>query len=167
MGKGTWAAGKGELTILAGGTVDQVERARWLLTKLGSKLIHCGPLGSGQVVKLGNNIATCANLAAALEAYYFATANGANPAALLEVMRETAADSWQLNNTVTRALAQDFSLGFKASLALKDLEITIERAKEEHITLPCTEGAVDWYRRSVQIGDGDLDLGAIFKLVGA
>ncbi|PSR26128.1 MAG: hypothetical protein C7B46_20235 [Sulfobacillus benefaciens] len=163
VGKGTWAAGQGALTILAGGTSDQIARATWLLRLLGTKIIHCGPLGSGQVVKLGNNIATCANLAAVYEAYQFATSNGANVEALLEVMRETAADSWQLNNTVPRALANDFSLGFKSSLALKDLTLTLSRAATEGLHLPCTQGALTWYQRSVDAGDGDRDLGVIFK----
>jgi 3-hydroxyisobutyrate dehydrogenase-like beta-hydroxyacid dehydrogenase len=163
VGKGTWAAGQGALTILAGGESGQIKRATWLLSLLGTKIIHCGPLGSGQVVKLGNNIATCANLAAAFEAYQFATSNGANAEALLEVMRDTAADSWQLNNTVPRALANDFSLGFKSSLALKDLTLTLSRAETEGLYLPCTKGASTWYQRSVDAGDGELDLGVIFK----
>lgn len=163
VGKGTWAAGKGELTILAGGTTPQIARASWLLSLLGTKIIHCGPLGAGQLVKLGNNIATCANLAAAFEAYQFVTCNGAKPEALLEVMRDTAADSWQLNNTVPRALAQDFSLGFKSRLALKDLALALSRADTDGMQLPCTQGVLSWYQRSVDSGDGDLDMGVIFK----
>lgn len=165
VGKGTWAAGKGELIILAGGEPHQIERAQWLLHLLGSEILHCGPLGSGQVVKLGNNIATCANLAAAFEAYQFVTKSGASAEALLSVMRQTAADSWQLNNTVVRALQEDYSLGFKASLALKDLQVTVAAAKTRAVPLPTTTGALSWYEKSVQAGDGELDLGAIFKLL--
>ena len=166
VGKGTWAAGKGELIILAGGTSAQIEKARWLLELLGSEVLHCGPLGSGQVVKLANNIATCANLAAALEAYQLVERSGANVAALLNVMRQTAADSWQLNNTVARALQEDYSLGFKGSLTLKDLQLALAVAQATGADVPTTAGTIHWYERSVAVGDGDLDLGAIFKLLG-
>jgi 3-hydroxyisobutyrate dehydrogenase-like beta-hydroxyacid dehydrogenase len=165
VGKGTWAAGKGELIILAGGTSAQIEKARWLLELLGSEVLHCGPLGSGQVVKLANNIATCANLAAALEAYQLVQRSGANVDALLNVMRQTAADSWQLNNTVARALQEDYSLGFKGSLALKDLQLALAVAQATGADVPTTAGTLRWYERSVAAGDGDRDLGAIFKLL--
>lgn len=165
VGKGTWAAGKGELIILAGGAPSQIEKARWLLDLLGSEVLHCGPLGSGQVVKLANNIATCANLAAALEAYQLVQRSGANVQALLNVMRQTAADSWQLNNTVARALQEDYSLGFKGSLALKDLQLALAVAQKAGADVPTTAGTLTWYERSVAAGDGDLDLGAIFKLL--
>ena len=164
VGKGTWAAGKGELIILAGGEPAQFDRARWLFDLLGSEVLHCGPLGSGQVVKLANNIATCANLAAAFEAYRLAAQSGASTEALLHVMRQTAADSWQLNNTVARALQEDYSLGFKGSLALKDLHLALAAAKRAGLDVPTTAGSLHWYEQSVQAGDGDLDLGAIFKL---
>ena len=165
VGKGTWAAGKGELIILAGGTSAQIEKARWLLELLGSEVLHCGPLGSGQVVKLANNIATCANLAAALEAYQLVQRSGADVDALLNVMRQTAADSWQLNNTVARALQEDYSLGFKGSLALKDLQLALAVAQATGADVPTTAGTLRWYERSVAAGDGDRDLGAIFKLL--
>ena len=165
VGKGTWAAGKGELIILAGGTAAQIEKARWLLELLGSDVLHCGPLGSGQVVKLANNIATCANLAAAFEAYQLVQRSGANVDALLDVMRQTAADSWQLNNTVARALQEDYSLGFKGSLALKDLHLALSVAQTIGADVPTAAGTLRWYERSVEVGDGELDVGAIFKLL--
>src|SRR5699024_5499278 len=89
VGKGTWAAGKGELTILVGGEPRQFDKAHWLLSILGSEVLHCGPLGSGQVIKLANNIATSINLASAFEAYHFAKSKNANTEILHQLMKET------------------------------------------------------------------------------
>src|SRR5699024_10143077 len=55
VGKGVWAAGKGELTIFVGGVKKTIKSVEYILSTLGKEIIYCGCLGSGQVVKLANN----------------------------------------------------------------------------------------------------------------
>ena len=101
VGKGPWAAEKGELTILMGGDEATCRDAEWVLGMVGSKLYHCGPLGAGQVVKLANNLVSCGNMAVLAEAYALAKAGGAKMEVLTEVMPMTSADSWQLRKRST------------------------------------------------------------------
>lgn len=99
IGKGPWAAEKGDLTILMGGDRATLGEIEFLFKIVGSELYHCGPLGAGQVVKVANNLASCANLAVAAEAYALAARGGADLAVLTQIMPRTAADSWHLRNT--------------------------------------------------------------------
>jgi 3-hydroxyisobutyrate dehydrogenase-like beta-hydroxyacid dehydrogenase len=162
VGKGPWAAEKGDLTILMGGDESVTREAEWLLGMVGSKLYHCGPLGAGQVVKLANNLASCANMAVLAEAYALAKAGGARLDVLTEVMPQTSADSWQLRQTLNgKILKGDFNPMFKLKLANKDMKLIAEMAKSLGTPMQVTAGALDWYEKGERAGHGELDWGAI------
>lgn len=165
VGRGMEAAAAGKLIILAGGDPTVVERARWVLEHVGQEVVYCGPLGSGQVIKIANNLGNCLNLVAAVEAYQLATRYGADGRLLLRVMQGTAADNHHVRHTAPRALDGEFSPGFKVSLALKDLNLAITYGEALHLDLPTAHSAVQWYDAAVAAGDGDLDMGALFKLL--
>ena len=116
IGKGPWAAEKGELTIMMGGDRETLREVEFLFRLIGSELYYCGPLGAGQVVKVANNLASCANLAVAAEAYALAAAGGADLDVVTKVMPQTAADSWQLRNSRRRPCPRQGRLlaGFQA-----------------------------------------------------
>ena len=115
IGKGPWAAERGELTIMMGGDRDTLREVEFLFRLIGNELYYCGPLGAGQVVKVANNLASCANLAVAAEAYALAAAGGADLDVVTKVMPQTAADSSQLRNAVIDRAAQGrFLAGFQA-----------------------------------------------------
>jgi 3-hydroxyisobutyrate dehydrogenase-like beta-hydroxyacid dehydrogenase len=129
---------------------------------VGSKLYHCGPLGAGQVVKLANNLASCANMAVLAEAYALAKAGGARLDVLTEVMPQTSADSWQLRQTLNgKILKGDFNPMFKLKLANKDMKLIAEMAKSLGTPMQVTAGALDWYEKGERAGHGELDWGAI------
>lgn len=162
VGKGPWAAEKGDLTVLMGGDEALCREAEWLLGMVGSKLYYCGPLGAGQVVKLANNLASCANVAVLAEAYTLAKAGGARLDVLTEVMPMTSADSWQLRHTLNgKVVKGDFSPMFKLKLARKDMRLIIEMAQTLGTPIKVGQGALDWYERGESAGYGDLDWGAI------
>lgn len=162
VGKGPWAAEKGDLTILMGGEKEVCRSVEWLLEMMGSALHYCGPLGSGQVVKLANNLASCANMAVVAEAYALAKRGGADLGVLTEVMPQTAADSWQLRHTlIEKVLAGDFSPMFKLKLAAKDMRLIVEMAEALEAPSDCARAALEWYERGAAAGHGELDWGAI------
>jgi 3-hydroxyisobutyrate dehydrogenase-like beta-hydroxyacid dehydrogenase len=162
VGKGPWAAEKGELTILMGGDEATCREAEWVLGMVGSKLYHCGPLGAGQVVKLANNLASCGNMAVLAEAYALAKAGGAKMEVLTEVMPTTSADSWQLRQTLNgKILKGDLSPMFKLKLANKDMRLILEMEEVFGTPTEVTKGILDWYARGEQAGYGELDWGAI------
>ena len=163
IGKGPWAAEKGELTIMMGGDRETLAEVEFLFRIIGNEFYHCGPLGAGQVVKVANNLASCANLAVAAEAYALAAAGGADLDVVMQVMPKTAADSWQLrNNTVERAHGRgDFSPVFKLKLARKDLQLAVAMAESLGLPSACATGALAWYDKGHDAGHDDLDQNAI------
>jgi 3-hydroxyisobutyrate dehydrogenase-like beta-hydroxyacid dehydrogenase len=163
IGKGPWAAEKGDLTIMMGGDPATLGEIEFLLEIIGSELHYCGPLGAGQVVKVANNLASCANLAVAAEAYALAAAGGADLAVLTRIMPKTAADSWQLRNAVIGRVIErhDFAPVFKLKLARKDLQLAVAMAESLGLPGSCARGALDWYDQGSAAGHDDLDQSAI------
>jgi 3-hydroxyisobutyrate dehydrogenase-like beta-hydroxyacid dehydrogenase len=144
-----------------GGNAETCRSIEWLLRYLGSEMHYCGPLGSGQVVKLVNNMVSCANAAILAEAFAIADKAGADLQVLTKLMPGTAADSWQLRQTVMRkALQNDFSPAFKLSLAHKDMRLALDMANDLEATSGCIRGALAWYDRAAAAGYGELDRAA-------
>ncbi len=162
VGKGPWAAEKGELTILMGGDEKLCREIEWVVGLMGSTIYHCGPLGAGQVVKLANNLASCGNMAVLAEAYALAQAGGAKLDVLCEVMPHTSADSWQLRQTLNGKIRKgDFSPMFKLKLARKDMRLIVDMARELGTPIEVGQGVLDWYEKGEAAGHGELDWGAI------
>lgn len=165
VGGGEDQAANGSLKLLVGADEDLVARHRWLLDALGEKVVHCGTsAGSGQTVKLLNNMIACTNVAVLAEAHLVAVRAGIDPAVLGELGCTTAADSWQLRNALVRRWPQqDFAPGFRLSLARKDLRLGLELASTYGLdeSVRCASGAYSWYGEAVDDGHGDLDMTAM------
>jgi len=162
VGKGPWAAEKGELTVLAAGAEADCKAAEWLLAMMGSAIHYCGPLGAGQVVKLANNLAACGNMAVLAEAYAMAKAGGARLDVLCDLMPNTSADSWQLRHTLNGKIRKgDFSPMFKLKLALKDMRLIVELAEQLGTPIDCGRAVERWYQKGADEDLGELDWGTI------
>jgi 3-hydroxyisobutyrate dehydrogenase-like beta-hydroxyacid dehydrogenase len=164
VGGGGPGAADGTLTLLVGGDDELVERCRWLLDILGGRVIRCGDVGSGQMVKLLNNMIACTNVAVLAEAHLLARRAGIDPAVLGELGSATAADSWQLRNAlVERWPAQDFEPGFRLVLARKDLRLGLEFADGYGVGdfIRCASMAYQWYGEAAEDGQGDRDMTAM------
>src|SRR5206468_695058 len=99
-----------------------------VLTRLGRSLTHCGPVGSGQLAKLSNQILVGVTLLAVSEAISFARRNGLDPETMVHAVENGAAASWQLSNLGPKILKEDFAPGFMVDLIQKDLRIVLEAA---------------------------------------
>jgi len=162
VGKGPWAAEKGELTVLMAGDEGECRAVEWLLSMVGSTLYYCGPLGAGQVIKLANNLVACGNMAVLAEAYKMAAEGGARLDVLCEMMPNTSADSWQLRHTLNGKLRKgDLSPMFKLKLAHKDMRLIVEMAERLGTPIACGRAVLDWYEKGFEAGHGELDWGAI------
>jgi 3-hydroxyisobutyrate dehydrogenase len=126
----------GTLSIMAGGEPDVFERCRPVFEAMGKKLVHCGPLGAGQTVKLCNQIVVGLNNLAMSECLVFAAAAGISVDRMLEAVSAGAAGSWALSNLAPKLLRRDFSPGFKVGLQQKDLRLALEAADRMHLSLP-------------------------------
>jgi 4-hydroxybutyrate dehydrogenase / sulfolactaldehyde 3-reductase len=162
VGKGPWAAKRGDLTILFGGDDAVHDFAKPVLATIGSTIRRCGPLGSGQVIKLANNLVSCANIAVLAEAYQLVGAYGADTEVLIDVMAGTSADSWQLRNTlIGKILAGDVSPMFKLKLAYKDMRLVLDLADRLGTAADAGQGAFRWYDAGMAAGHAEHDWGAI------
>ena len=128
----------GTLSIMAGGREEVVERCRPVFDVLGRTVVFCGPAGSGQVVKLCNQVVVGLNNLAMSEALVLAAKAGVAPATMIEAVRSGAGASWALRNLAPRILEGDFSPGFKIAHQQKDLRLALDLAREGRTPLPGT-----------------------------
>ena len=135
---GDVGARAGTLAIMVGGEAATFERCLPVLEAMGKTVVHVGPSGAGQVVKLCNQVAGGLHLLAMAEAIALARAAGVAPEKMLEVVGTGAAGSWMLSNLAPRALRGDFAPGFMVDLMQKDLGLVLETAAKEALPLPGT-----------------------------
>jgi 3-hydroxyisobutyrate dehydrogenase len=135
---GDTGAQAGTLSIMVGGKEETFQRCRPIFEVLGRTIVHCGPNGAGQTVKLCNQIVVALNNLAMCEALVFATKAGVDTRRMLEAVGAGAASSWALLNLAPRVLARDFRPGFKVAHQQKDLRLALETAEQQAIPLPGT-----------------------------
>jgi len=162
---GTAGAEKGTLGIMVGGETALYERARPVLDVIGSKVVHCGPSGSGQVVKAVNQLIVMATLGAVGEALVLLRAAGVDPGLAREVMMAGYAASPILDNGGGRMMRRDFTPGGKASYHIKDIRALRQLSAAGGVPIPVFNAAATYVEALVQSGGGDLDHAAIIDII--
>lgn len=135
---GKTGAETGTLSIMVGGDEAALARARPVFEVIGKSVIHCGPVGNGQLTKLCNQILCGLNLLGVCEAITFAKRVGLDLHTMLEAVSTGAAGSWALDNLGPRMLDRDFAPMFMIDLQQKDLWITLSSARDKRVPLPGT-----------------------------
>ena len=133
---GDVGAKAGTLAIMVGGEAEAFDRCLPIFEAMGKTIVHVGPSGAGQVVKLCNQVAGALNLLAMAEAVTLSRQAGVDPVKMLEVVSAGAAGSWMLANLGPRAVEGDFAPGFMVELMQKDLRLIAETASETRTPLP-------------------------------
>lgn len=144
------AAIAGTLTVLVGGESSGLLRGRPVLEAIGSRIIHLGDVGLGQVAKIVNNLIVGLNLMAVREGLDLAAAAGIENQRMLEVLFEGSGDSWAARNwdaMVQAASAYPGGPRGMIQLMMKDLGLALSTAEIEEVRLPITALAT-------QLGDG-------------
>ena len=129
------AAVDGTLSIMVGGEAALVARLRPLLGHIAQDVTHCGPIGSGQAVKILNNMILSQNVRALAEGLAIARAQGIEPATFLQAVGRSSGDSFALQNHGMKAMLEErFPEGaFPVTYALKDLDYALELAADAGI----------------------------------
>ena len=135
---GEQGAINGTLSIMAGGKAEVLERCRPVLGAMGEKIVHCGLHGSGQIVKLCNQVVVGLNNLALCEALVLAAKAGVQPQRMLEAVGAGAGNSWAIANLGPKMLERDFRPGFKVEHQQKDLRLALATAREQRLPLPGT-----------------------------
>jgi 3-hydroxyisobutyrate dehydrogenase len=127
---GSEGAANGTLSIMVGGDAADVERAHPYLQAMGSTITHTGPVGTGQLCKLVNQVLVVVNMLAVSEGLLLAEAGGLDPAVAVAATTGGAGGSWMLANRGPQLVERDFRPGFTIDLQQKDLRLVLESADE-------------------------------------
>ncbi len=155
---GSEGAERGTLSIMVGGSDEDVARARPYLESYGTTITHVGDVGAGQSVKLVNQILVVVNQLAVSEALLFAKAAGLDLQATLDAVVGGAAGSWMLANRGPQMIADDWRPGFTIDLQQKDLRLVLEAADELQFPVVATSLVHQLYlslQRSGMGGEGN------------
>jgi 3-hydroxyisobutyrate dehydrogenase-like beta-hydroxyacid dehydrogenase len=159
---GVTGAEKGTLVMMVGGETTHVEQARAVMDAMAAHIIHCGPVGAGNVVKLVNNMIGAVNLAAAVEGVMLGAAAGVDPGLVLEAINRgsgrSAASEYSLPNKVLKG---DFEPGFSIDLMSKDLRLALDLAQSVTMPVPHGSAALQSYTLAQAHALGGRDVSAV------
>ena len=162
---GVHGAETGSLAIMVGGTPELFARAQDLLACLGQVVVHCGPIGAGQIAKACNQLIVMATHEAVAEALVLAQRSGVDPWRVREALLAGYAGSPILELQAPRMLRHDFVPGGKAVYHLKDIATITQLAGEIGVELPAFEAAARQIQRLVDAGGAELDHSALVTVV--
>jgi 3-hydroxyisobutyrate dehydrogenase-like beta-hydroxyacid dehydrogenase len=145
---GVAGAEAGRLTLYVGGTATDYAVVLPILQCIGSTIVHAGGVGSGNVVKLVNNMMAFVNLLAAAEGLATATRAGVDPSVLIDAVKGGSGNSWVWERTFP-LLLEGKSFGFAASLVAKDALLASDLARSMDVPTvlsAATEARLSTYR---------------------
>ncbi|MSP04280.1 MAG: 2-hydroxy-3-oxopropionate reductase [Acetobacteraceae bacterium] len=153
------------LTIMAGGTDTAFARAQPLFELMGKNITHVGPVGTGQVCKVANQIIVALNIQAVAEALVFAARAGADPAKVRQAITGGFASSRVLELHAERMINRTFNPGFRIRLHQKDLNLALSSARELGLALPNTAIVQQMMSSVATHGGADLDHSALVQAI--
>lgn len=149
---GDVGAENGTLTIMAGGDRQNFDEAKPYLAAMGKNIYYCGETGSGQAVKMCNQVLCAIHMVALCEAIKLAAYQGIDPNLMIEVCQTGAAGSWAIANLGRKITAEDFRPGFMIKHILKDLRLVNETLAPSQ-TLPGFELATQKFKTTGALAD--------------
>jgi 3-hydroxyisobutyrate dehydrogenase len=152
---GDIGAQQGTLTIMVGGELADFEAVQPYLNVLGKNIIHCGPVGSGQAVKLCNQVLAAVHMVGLCEAIALAQLQGIDPALMVSVCETGAAGSWALSHLGPKIIDDDLEPGFMVQHILKDLRLVQETLAQSSTPLPGVALAEQQFQQVSQLLNGD------------
>jgi 3-hydroxyisobutyrate dehydrogenase len=138
---GTWGAEKGELVFMVGGEASTLQRVEPVLSALGKKWFHLGPVGSGQTVKLAMNLLLNLEVEAFAEALALVTRAGVPGQSLFEVMQSSMGRSGVLDLKGANMLKGEYKPSFPLRLMHKDVGLALDLGNQLGVPLPAAAAA--------------------------
>jgi 3-hydroxyisobutyrate dehydrogenase-like beta-hydroxyacid dehydrogenase len=157
---GSQGAQKGTLTIMAGGNAEVFATVRPIFEAMGKaeNIFHVGPVGSGEVVKIANQILCGVIAAANAEALVLGAKAGADVATMAHIIGVSSGGNWQLANQFpVRVFNGGFVPGFMTDLLHKDLGLALDLAAQEQVPATLTAVARQMYEVARAKGHGRSD----------
>jgi 3-hydroxyisobutyrate dehydrogenase len=161
-----------KLTIMVGGDAEVFESQRPLLSVLGSMVMHVGPSGTGQAVKLCNNLMAGATMVAVAEAAATAVREGIDPAVFYDLVTRSTGDSRVLRTrfpvagaSAEHPASNDWEPLFSLDLMAKDLDLVLELAAAHGVDASVAAKSRERYREAQEQGAGGLDYSAVYTVL--
>jgi 3-hydroxyisobutyrate dehydrogenase len=162
---GQAGAENGQLGIMVGGDGDVFAKAEPVLKIYAKALSLMGPVGSGQLTKMVNQICIAGLLQGLSEGMNFAMKAGLDTDKVLSVITAGAAGSWQMNNRAKTMVQGKFDFGFAVDWMRKDLSICLDEAKRNKARLPMTAVVDQFYAQVQARGGGRWDTSSLIHLL--
>ena len=135
---GVQGAEQGILTVMVGGDAERFSEVKPLIDTYARLVTLMGPVGSGQLTKMANQICVVGLGQALAEGLNFAESAGLDPQRVVEVMLQGSSTSWEMENRSEFMLAGEYDFGFSTDLMRKDIGLCLEEARRLSIPLPVT-----------------------------
>ena len=162
----------GTLTIMVGGEARDLEDARPALAALGSTIIHVGPVGSGEVAKLCNNLIAGVAMVAVSEAFRIAEGFGVDASVLTQVIAKSSGNTWAMEHghpvpgiVESAASNRDYAPGFMTDLMAKDLGLAVNAARELRVPVVVAPAAQQLLRLASSHGYGRKDFSSVYAFL--
>jgi 3-hydroxyisobutyrate dehydrogenase-like beta-hydroxyacid dehydrogenase len=155
----------GTLTIMAGGSPEDFERARPVLEAMGKLIVHAGPLGHGQMVKVINNAVAATNTATVGQALLVAARAGVDLDALTQVMGAGSGGSTMLELKAGPMREHDYTTLFKLEHMLKDVRLCLEEGQAAGAPFPFAAQTREILSAAMGRGLGDADFAALIEVL--
>ena len=171
---GVQGAQEGTLSLMLGGDIDHVAAAEPFLKSIGSYIVHVGPSGDGQAMKVVNNAMMAVGMATACEVSVLAQRLGLDPQVYFDVVTRSSGDSWVFRNwfplpgvVETSPSSHDYEPGFMIDLIHKDLKLATATAAQFDMRLETAAAAAGLFADASAAGAGALDCTGLAVTLGA
>ncbi len=163
---GQSGAENGALSVMCG-SVDQqgFDAVALIVAAYARACVRMGGVGSGQLTKMVNQICIAGILQGLSEGLTFAENSGLDVHAVVDVISQGAAQSWQLQNRGHTMADDQFDFGFAVEWMVKDLRYCIEEAQRNGTDVPMSSMVLGMYEQLVQDGDGRLDTSSLIRFL--
>ncbi len=153
------------LAIMCGGKKKEFDTVKPILDCMGKNVFLVGPIGSGSIAKLCNNMVSFCNLAVASEALMLATRAGLNPRMMADVMATASGNSNSLKRLSRKGLRGDWSQEFALNLAHKDLTLALELGRQSDTPLAFGSYTYTLLQQGRLKGWGKDDVGVLLRVL--
>lgn len=162
---GQEGAKAGNLTVMVGGTDEDVHRGWPILEAVGRNINHLGPVGSGQVAKLANQLIVAQTIDAIAQALRLAELSGLDSDKVRQALLGGFAESRILDVHGSRMVRRDFEPGGRAALQLKDIRLICDLAKSLGFASPTLDNCLaQWTTFVEEQGQGEVDHAGLFMM---
>jgi 3-hydroxyisobutyrate dehydrogenase-like beta-hydroxyacid dehydrogenase len=146
---------------MVGGDNQVFERAQPVMDCYAKEITLIGPVGSGQLAKMVNQICIAGVVQGLSEGLHFAKRSGLDPELVIQAISKGAAQSWQMENRWQTMVNNEFEFGFAVDWMRKDLAITVEEASRNGATLEMTQLIDQFYEEIQALGGSRWDTSSL------